>query len=166
MVLGMTLPVFTYVHVAISLIAILSGIVAVLGMIRNMRLNIVTALFLLTTVLTSITGFFFPFKGVTPAIILGILSLIFLFFAILARHTFHMLGKWRWIYVVCSVIALWFNVFVLIAQLFMKVPALHALAPKGSEPPFLISQVVDMVVFIVLGYFSVKKFHPAPVPEP
>jgi hypothetical protein len=165
MVLGMTLPVFTYVHVAFSLIGILSGIVVVLGMVRNMRLDKVTALFLVTTVLTSVTGFFFPFKGVTPAIILGILSLIVLFFAILARHTFHMLGKWRWIYVVSSVVALWFNFFVLIAQSFMKVPALHALAPKGSEPPFLVAQVLAMIGYIVLGYFAVKKFHPAPVPE-
>lgn len=166
MILGMTLPVFTFVHVAISLIAIFSGIVVVLGMIRNMRLNVVTALFLLTTVLTSVTGFFFPFKGVTPGIILGILSLIVLFFAILARHAFHMRGSWRWIYVVCSVLALWFNFFVLIAQSFQKVPALHALAPKGSEPPFLIAQVIFMIVYIVLGYSAVKKFHPTPVPEP
>jgi hypothetical protein len=164
MILGMTLPVFTFVHVAISLIAILSGIVVVLGMIRNMRLNVVTVLFLLTTVLTSVTGFFFPFKGVTPGIILGILSLIVLFPAILARHAFHMIGKWRWIYVVCSVIALWFNFFVLIAQSFEKVPALHALAPKGSEPPFLITQVIFMVVYIFLGYSAVKKFHPIPEP--
>ena len=159
MVLGMTLPVFTFVHVAISLIGILSGIVVVLGMIRNMRLNVVTALFLLTTVLTSVTGFFFPFKGVTPGIILGILSLILLFFAILARHAFHMLGKWRWIYVVTSVLSLYFNVLVGIVQTFEKTPAL-----KGTPPT--IAQVINMILFIILGYYAVKKFHPTPVPEP
>jgi hypothetical protein len=161
MVLGMTLPVFTFVHVALSLIGILSGIVVILGMLRSMRLNVVTALFLVTTVLTSVTGFFFPFHGVTPGIVLGVLSLIALLGAIVARHGFHMAGASRWVYVVCAVLAEWFNVFVLIAQLFQKVPALHALAPKGSEPPFAIAQVVAMVVFIVLGVQAVKRFHPA-----
>jgi len=132
-------------------------------MIGSLRLNILTALFLLTTVLTSVTGFFFPFRGVTPGIILGVLSLIAMLGAILARHAFHLAGKWRGVYVVTSVVALWFNVFVLIAQSFQKVPALHALAPKGSEPPFLIAQVVVMLIFIVLGVLAAKKFHPAPV---
>jgi hypothetical protein len=166
MVLGMSLPVFTYVHVALSLIAILAGIVVLLGMIRSMRLNLITALFLITTVLTSVTGFFFPYHGVTPGIILGVLSLVVLLIAILARHSFHMLGKWRWIYIVSSVIALWFNVFVLIAQLFQKVPALHAHAPTGSEPPFLVSQVTVMLLFIILGTYAVRGFHPAPQPQP
>jgi len=166
MVLGMTLPVFTYVHVALSLIGILSGIVVVLGMMRSMRLNKITALFLITTVLTSLTGFLFPFHGVTPGIVLGVLSLIVLLIAILARHRFHMLGAWRWIYVVSSVIALWFNVFVLIAQLFQKVPILHSHAPTGSEPPFLVSQVTVMLLFIILGTYAVRGFHPAPAPAP
>jgi hypothetical protein len=160
MILGMTLAVFTKLHVAISLIGILSGIVVVLGMIRSMQMKLVTALFLVTTVLTSLTGFLFPFKGVTPGIVVGVLSLIVLLAAILALYSFKLAGGWRATYVVCSVIALWFNVFVLIAQSFQKIPALHALAPKGSEPPFLISQVIALLIAIVLGYFAAKKFHP------
>jgi len=153
MVLGMTLPAFTQVHVALSLIGILAGIVVVLGMIRNMRLNRITALFLIATVLTSVTGFFFPYHGVTPGIILGILSLIALLIAVLARHSFHMLGPWRSVYVVSSVVALFFNVFVLIVQTFLKTPAL-----KGHSPTVV--QVIALLLFIVLGYLAVKKFHP------
>jgi hypothetical protein len=80
--------------------------------------------------------------------------------AILARYSFHMAGHWRATYVICSVIALWFNVFIFIVQSFEKVPALHALAPTQSEPPFKLAQLVVLVVFIVLGVFAVKKFHP------
>jgi hypothetical protein len=162
MFLGMSLPVFTYVHVGLSLIGIASGMVVVLGMLRSMRLDLVTALFLIATVLTSLTGFLFPYHGVTPAMVFGVLSLIAMLGAILARHSFHLLGKWRWIYVICSVVALWLNVFVLIAQSFMKIPALHPLAPTGSEPPFEVAQVVALAVFIALGTLAVKKFHPAP----
>jgi hypothetical protein len=157
MVLGMSLPTFTAVHVAISIIGILSGIVVVLGMIRNVPANAVTALFLTTTVLTSLTGFLFPFHGVTPGIVLGILSLVVLFFAILARYSFHLAGPWRWIYVVTSVIALFFNCLVLIVQTFEKTPALKGIAPTGA-------QVVNLLLFLVLGFFAVKKFHPAPTP--
>jgi hypothetical protein len=162
MVLGLPLPTFTVVHVAISLIGIASGVAVVLGMLASMRLNAITALFLTTTVLTSVTGFFFPFHGVTPAIIVGVLSLIALLGAILARYQFRLAGKSRWVYVVTSVLALWFNVFVLIAQSFQKIPALNALAPNGNEPPFAISQAVVLLLFIVLGVLAVKKFHPAP----
>jgi hypothetical protein len=156
MVLGMSLPAFTALHVTISIIGILSGIVVVLAMIGSMRVNALTALFLITTVLTSVTGFFFPYHGVTPGIKIGILSLVVLLGAILARHTFHMLGPWRWIYVVCSVIALYFNVLVAIVQTFEKTPALKGMAPTGA-------QIVNLVIFIVLGVLAVRKFHPAPV---
>jgi hypothetical protein len=162
MVLGLPLHTFTVVHVAISLVGIASGVVVVLGMLTSMRLNAITALFLLTTVLTSLTGYLFPFHGVTPAIIVGALSLIALLGAIQARYQFRLAGKSRWVYVITSVVALWFNVFVLIVQSFQKVPALNALAPDGNEPPFLIAQVIVMLVFIVLGVLAVKKFHPAP----
>jgi hypothetical protein len=131
-------------------------------MLGSMRLDAVTALFLITTVLTSLTGYLFPFHGVTPAIILGVLSLIALLGAILARYQFRLAGKSRWVYVVTSIVALWFNVFVLIVQSFQKVPALHALAPKGNEPPFAVTQAVVLLVSIVLGVLAVKKFHPAP----
>jgi hypothetical protein len=162
MILGMSLSAFTTFHVALSLIGIASGLVVVLGMLSSYRLNAVTLLFLITTVLTSLTGFLFPFHGVTPGIVIGILSMVLLVAAILARYSFHMAGHWRAAYVICSVIALWFNVFIFIVQSFEKVPSLHALAPTQTEPPFKLAQLVALVVFIVLGVFAVKKFHPAP----
>ncbi len=160
MIMGM--PTLTFLHVFISLVGILSGIVVVLGMLASNRLNSWTGLFLTSTVLTSVTGFiFFPFLKLMPSYILGILSLIALTFALFARYTRHMAGGWRRTYVITAIIALYFNVFVLIAQMFMKVPALHELAPTGSEPPFLVSQIICMVVFIVVGIIAVRRFHPA-----
>jgi len=128
-------------------------------MFSGKRLDGLTALFLITTALTSITGFGFPFQHVTPGIILGILSLLVLAITIPARYTFHLAGKWRSIYVITAVIALYFNCFVLIAQSFLKIPALHVLAPKGNEPPFAVAQLVLLVLFIVAGIRAVKKFH-------
>jgi hypothetical protein len=151
---------FTIVHVVLSLIGILSGLVVLYGLFTANRMNGWTMLFLVTTVATSVTGFGFPFQGVTPAIILGILSLIVLLAAIVARYVFHLAGSWRWIYVVGSVVALYFNVFVLVVQAFLKIPALHALAPKGSEPPFAIAQGIVLLLFIVAGTLLVKRFHP------
>ncbi len=119
--------------------------------------------FLTTTALTSITGFLFPFHKVTPGIILGIISLVVLAVAIPARYVKHLEGAWRKTYAITATIALYLNVFVLIAQLFMKVPALHALAPNGNEPPFLISEVVVMVVFIILVIAAAIKFQPEAV---
>jgi hypothetical protein len=163
MVFGMSLATYTLIHVVISLVGIGSGLIVVFGMLGGKRMDGMTALFLVTTVLTSVTGFGFPFEHMTPGIILGILSLIVLAIAIPARYSFHMAGKWRSIYVVTAVIALYFNCFVLIAQSFQKVPALHALAPKGNEPPFAIAQGILLVLFIVLGVLAVKKFHSVPV---
>lgn len=154
---------FTLVHVILSLIGILSGLVVLYGLLTANRMNGWTMLFLVTTVATSVTGFGFPFHGITPAIIVGILSLIFLLASIMARYVFHLAGSWRWIYVVSSVVALYFNVFVLVAQAFMKIPALHALAPKGSEPPFAIAQGIVLLLFVVAGILSVKRFHPSPI---
>jgi hypothetical protein len=162
MILGMSLSTFTAFHVALSLIGILSGLVVVLGMLASYPLKTLTALFLITTVLTSLTGFLFPFHGVTPGIVVGILSLIALLGVILARYTFHLAGGWRATYVVCSVVALWFNVFVLIVQSFEKVPALHALAPTQAASPFKLTQIVVLFVFIVLGARAVTKFHLPP----
>jgi hypothetical protein len=160
MVFGMSLATYTLIHVIISLIGIGSGLIVVFGMLGGKRMDGMTALFLVTTVLTSVTAFGFPFEHMTPGIILGILSLIVLAIAVLARYSFHMAGKWRTIYVITAVIALYFNCFVLIAQSFQKIPALHALAPKGNEPPFAIAQGILLVLFIVLGVLAVKKFHP------
>jgi len=158
MIFGMT-P-YTLFHVLLSLIGIFTGLIALFGMIAGKRLDTWNGVFLVTTALTSITGFFFPFHGLTPGYILGVLSLIVLAVAFPARYTKHLAGRWRRAYAITASIALYFNVFVLIAQLFMKVPALHVLAPKGSEPPFLISQVVVMAVFIVLTIAAAIKFHP------
>lgn len=161
MVFGMT-P-FTFFHVLLSLAGILTGFIAVFGMIAGKRLDGWNGIFLLTTALTSITGFFFPFHGVTPGIKVGVISLVVLAVAIPARYVKQLAGAWRKIYTVTASIALYLNVFVLIAQLFMKVPPLRALAPTGSEPPFLISQVFVMAIFIVLTIAAAIKFHPEAV---
>jgi hypothetical protein len=153
---------FTLFHVAISLIGILSGLVVVLGMVSGKGLEAWNQLFLITTVATSVTGFFFPFHGFTPGIAVGILSLVALAVAITARYGRHMVGGWRRTYVITAVIALYFNVFVLVVQLFEKVPSLHALAPKGSEPPFVITQGIVMVIFIAAGIAAAKRFRERP----
>ena len=160
MMLGMSLSTFTTVHVIISLVGIGSGLIVIFGMLSSKKLNGLTALFLLMTVLTSVTGFMFPFTQVTPGLKGGGIALVILLIAILARYSFHMAGKWRWIYVVTAIIAEYLNVFVLVVQSFEKVPALHAMAPTGAEPPFLIAQLVVMAIFIALTIFAVKKFHP------
>jgi hypothetical protein len=156
MIFGMTT--FTFVHVVISLVAIFSGLIVVLGMISGRKIEGLTGLFLATTVLTSVTGFFFPYHGFTPGIGVGIISMVVLVVAIFARYIRHMVGGWRKTYVITAVLALYLNCFVLVAQLFEKVPALHALAPKGSEPPFAIAQGLVMAVFIVLGIYAVKGY--------
>ncbi len=160
MMLGLSLSTFTTVHVIISLVGIGSGLIVIFGMLSAKRLNGWTALFLLTTVLTSVTGFEFPLTHITPGHKVGVISLVVLAVALLARYSFHMLGKWRWIYVVTAIIAEYLNVFVLVVQAFEKVPALRAMAPTQSEPPFLVAQLVVMALFIVLTIFAVKKFHP------
>jgi hypothetical protein len=115
--------------------------------------------FFVTTVATSMTGFLFPFHKLLPSHVIGIISLVTLALALWARYRRHLTGAWRWIYAVNVVISLYLNVFVLVAQLFEKVPALKALAPTQSEPPFLITQLVVMALFIVIGIFAVKRFH-------
>jgi hypothetical protein len=149
---------FTQIHVAISLIAIASGLVVMFGLLTGKRLNRWSALFLLTTVLTSVTGFFFPFHGFTPALGVGIISMLLLTVAIVARYPRHLLGAWRWIYVITAMLSLYLNVFVLIVQSFQKIPALKALAPTQSEPPFLFTQLVTLIVFVVLSIVAAIKF--------
>ena len=161
MVFGMSVATYTLIHVIISLVGIVSGLIVLFAMFGGKRLDGMTALFLVTTVLTSVTGFGFPFEHLLPSHIVGMISLVVLAIAILARYSLNLAGKWRAIYVITTVMALYLNVFVLLVQSFLKVPALHAMAPKGNEPPFLIAQVVVMVLFIVLGILAVKKFHPA-----
>jgi hypothetical protein len=156
MILGMTT--FTFIHVVISLLGILSGLVVLFGLIAGKGLDGWTALFLVTTVATSVTGFMFPFHKLLPSHVVGAISLVVLAIAILARYSRHLAGGWRRTYVISSVIALYLNVFVLVVQLFEKVPALNAMAPTQSEPPFKITQVVVMAIFVVLGIFAAKGF--------
>src|SRR5258708_36489554 len=149
----------TLVHVVLSLVGIGSGFVVVFGLIAAKRLDGLTALFFVTTVATSLTGFLFPFHKLLPSHVIGIVSLVVLAIAILARYVRHLTGAWRWIYAVNAVIELYLNVFVLVAQVFQKVPALKAMAPTESEAPFVLAQFVVMVLFVVLGTLAVKRFH-------
>src|SRR3954468_23125850 len=135
MMLGMSLSTFTLVHVIISLIGIATGLAVAALFTRSKEINSLTLIFLATTALTSITGFMFPITNVTPGIIVGALSIVVLAAAIPAKYVFHLDGKWRTTYVVTSMIALYFNLFVLIVQSFQKIPALHALAPTAEETP-------------------------------
>lgn len=159
MVLGMSLETYTAVHVVISLVGIGSGLIVVFGMLNGKFLHGWNGLFLLTTVLTSVSGFGFPFAHLLPSHKVGIISLVVLAVAIVARYAQKLAGGWRRTYVICAVIALYLNVFVLVVQGFLKVPALHALAPAGNEPPFLIAQLIVMAIFIGLGIGAAKKFH-------
>lgn len=152
---------FTLFHTVLSLIGIAAGLVVLRGLIRNNPLNGWTLVFLVTTAATTLTGFLFPFRGFTPAIGTGIVSTLVLVATIPARYTFHLAGSWRWIYVVGAVFSLYVNCFVLVVQSFLKVPALHALAPEGKEPPFAIMQAIVLVLFVVAGYLAVRRFRPA-----
>lgn len=156
MVLGMSLQAFTLIHVLISLVGIVSGAVVMCGFLTSKRLDGWTAVFLATTALTSITGFLFPFAGVTPAIKLGVLSLVVLAVAAVSRYPMRL--AWRRTYVISSCVALYFNVFVLVVQSFQKIPALKAMAPTQKEPPFAIAQLALLVVFVVLTVFATKRF--------
>jgi hypothetical protein len=163
MTLGMSLATFTLVHVLISLVGIVSGLLVFYGLLTGRRMDGGTALFLTTTVLTSATGYGFPFTHLLPSHIVGAISLVALAIAIFARYSRHLAGGWRKTYVISAAIALYLNVFVLVVQLFEKVPALHALAPTQKEPPFAIAQLLVMLLFIVLTVFAVKRFRAQPV---
>lgn len=158
MVLGLSLSAFTLLHVLISLAGIGSGLVVLYGMLSAKRFDGWTAIFLATTVLTSVTGFMFPFEHLLPSHIVGGLSLIVLALAILARYAFHLSGGWRGTYVVTAAIALYFNVFVAVVQAFAKVPALKAAAPTQKEPPFVVAQLVVLLVFVALTILATRKF--------
>jgi len=164
MILGMSITLFTQIHVAISLIGIASGLVVAFCMTIGKSLPKVVALFLLTTVLTSVTGFFYPFHGITPGIVVGILSLVVLAFTLLAYYGKHLVGGWRRTYVITAIFALYLNFFVLVAQSFQKIPSLHALAPTGTETPFKVTQIIVLVVFIAVTVIADKKFR-LPIPS-
>lgn len=162
MILGMSTSTYTFLHVLISLIGIGSGLVVMYGFLVGKRLDGLNVIFLVTTVLTSVTGFGFPFEHLLPSHKIAILSLVILAIAILARYVCHLAGAWRRIYVVSASMALYLNVFVLVVQSFMKVPALKALAPTQSEPPFLVAQLVVLAIFVGLTILAAKKFRLEP----
>ena len=158
MVWGMTLATFTAAHVVLSLTGIVAGFVVMFGFFGGKRLRVWTALFLLTTVATSVTGFAFPVDHLLPSHIVGAISLVVLAVAIVALFGLHFRGVWRGIYVVSTALALYFNVFVGVTQAFLKVPALHALAPQQTEPPFVVAQLLVLALFILLTVVAVKRF--------
>ena len=162
MVLGMSLPAFTMVHVIISLIGVVSGFVVLFGLFGSNRMAGMTALFLLTTILTNATGFLFPFEKLLPSHIVGILSPVLLAIACIALYAMKLSGAWRWVYVVTAMVSLYLNVFVLVIQSFLKIGPLHALAPSvpPSEPPFAIVQGVVLVFFVVVIIGAVRRFRP------
>ena len=152
------LPAYTILHVAISLAAIASGFIVLFGMIANKRLAGWHMFFLVTTIATSVTGFGFPIKGMTPGIAFGLISLVILAVVLYARYAKRLAGFWRLVYVIGATFAFYLNFVVLIVQSFQKVPALKALAPTQSEPPFLATQIVSMIAFLVLGILAARKF--------
>jgi hypothetical protein len=154
------LEAFTIFHVALSLVGIFSGFVVMYGLLTAQRLDGWTALFLITTVATSVTGFMFPVHHFMASHAVGILSLLVLAIAIFARYGRHLLGSWRWGYVVTAMISLYLNVFVLLVQGFLKVPALNALAPTQTEPPFKAAQGIVLLIFVVLTVFAALRFRP------
>jgi hypothetical protein len=162
MIAGLSIGNFTILHVAISLIAIVSGLVVLAGMLHACTLPGWTALFLATTLLTSVTGFMFPINGLTPGTIIGLISMVMLAIALMALYVKHLSGAWRWIYVATALGALYFNVFVLIVQSFQKVTVLQKLAPTQSEPPFLIAQGLALIAFLILGTRAARNFRPGP----
>jgi hypothetical protein len=150
----------TFIHVLLSLIGIVSGFVVLVGMFDSRRLESWTALFLITTIATSATGFLFPFTKLLPSHIFGIISLVVLAIALAARYSFRLKDSWRWVYVVTALFALYLNVFVLVVQAFLKVPPLKALAPTGSEPPFLVAQAIVLAFFVYVGTRAAMRFRP------
>jgi hypothetical protein len=160
MILGLSLSAFTTLHVVISLIGIVSGFVAVYRMLNGSRLDGWNTLFLVTTVLTSVTGFMFPLSGLTPAAIFGIISMVVLAIALGALYVFRLAGPWRPIYIVTALVALYLNSFVGVVQAFQKLAFLQPFAPTQSEPPFAVAQLILLALMLWLGYRTVRTFHP------
>jgi hypothetical protein len=160
MILGMSIATFTLVHVFISIIGIASGLIVMERFVRNRALGLSNTIFLVTTIATSATGFLFPIKGLTPAHVVGIISLVILAIALFALYAGNLIGPWRWTYVVTAIIALYLNVFVAVVQAFQKVGQLHALAPTQSEPPFALTQGAVLVLFVIISIVAVRRFRP------
>jgi hypothetical protein len=168
MILGMSLATFVLVHVVISLVGIAAGLIVMFGLLGSNRMTGLTALFLVTTILTNATGFLIPplvSEKLLPSHIIGLLSLVLLAIACFALYVQKLSGAWRWVYVLTAMIALYFNVFVLVIQSFLKIPALHALAPSvpPSEPPFAIVQGIVLVFFAIVIIGALRRFRPPTV---
>jgi hypothetical protein len=161
MILGLSTSAFTTLHVIISLIGIVAGLIVLAALLANRYSKLWTGVFLLFTVLTSVTGFFFPITVIGPPHIVGGISLVVLAIALVALCGGKLAGVWRPVYVITAIVALYLNVFVLVVQLFQKVPALNVFAPTGKEPPFAIAQGVVLILFIVLGVLAVRRFRTA-----
>ena len=159
----MILQIYTIIHTLISLIAIFTGFVVLFGLLSDKRFDGWTKWFLITAVATTVTGFFFPFHGFTPAIGLGLISLPILALTIYARYPKNLAGAWRLIYVLGAVISLYFNVFVGVVQSFEKIPALHAMAPTQTEQPFKLTQLTVLSLFVILAIVAVIRFRPEPL---
>lgn len=151
---------FTSFHTILSLIAIAVGFPVVADLIASRVRAWPTALFLITAILTSVTGYGFPFNGVLPSHIVGAVALLVLALVLIARHGFRFAGAWRWIYAIGIVISLYLLVFVAVVQVFGKIAALRALAPTQSEPPFAIAQGITLLIFILLGVLAARRFRP------
>ena len=161
MILGMSVEAFTLLHVIISLVGIVTGLIVVAGMLSGRNMPGWTASFLGTTLLTSVTGFLFPINGFTPAIAVGVLSLILLAGALMALYVLRLAGAWRPTYIAAATTALYLNCFVAVVQAFQKLAFLQPLAPTQTEAPFLAAQAVVLAVAIIAGLLAVKRFHPA-----
>jgi len=158
-----SLRTFTIVHVVLSLVGIGSGVVVLYGLLTRKRLDRWTALFLASTVATSVTGFGFPFDHLLPSHVVGVISLLVLAVAIVARYALHLAGPWRRLYVIAAMVSLYLNVFVFVVQVFQKVSALKAMAPTQSEPPFLLAQIGVLTLFVALTAAAAIRFRNAPV---
>ena len=165
MIWGMTTPTFTGLHVALSLVGIASGVIVMIGLLRGRSLEGWTVVFLLSLLATSVTGFAFPVEHLLASHKVGAMSLVVLVVAALALYAFRLRGAWRFIYVVAAAAALYLDVLVAVVQAFEKVPALHALAPQQTEPPFVVTQLVILALFILLTVFAVRRFRRATAPS-
>jgi hypothetical protein len=160
MILGMSVEAFTTLHVIISLVAIAAGQVVLVAMAGNRHLEAMTGVFLLTTILTSVTGFFFPLKAIGPPHIFGVISLVALAVSLFALYARKLAGVWRPAYIVTALLSLYLNCVVLVVQVFQKIPFLNAFAPTGSEPAFMAAQGVTLLVIGYLGFLAVRRYRP------
>lgn len=165
MMLGLSLPAFTLLHVIISLAAIAAGVVVMIGLLTRLRLPGWTAFFLATSIATSVTGFLFPPKAFGPAHYVGILALVILALCLIALYGKHLAGAWRPVYTITAVITLYLNVFVAVTQAFQKLAPLNALAPTQTEPPFALAQGLTLAIFIAIGWLSTRRFRPERAPR-